>query len=97
MMLFQSDDPKILKRRKRQVNQQLNTCLLFIQTDFVLFEEFQNTEIIISKIAEHVRAANRIYGDTTFRASTGEVFLGINFRVRRIRVSDPTVGIICLA
>jgi len=85
-----------LKRRKRQADTTRNTCLLYLQTDFVLYEEYQNTEIIISKLAEHVKAADRIYGNTDFVDSNGNRFLGLNFRVLRIRVSTVYIHLNCM-
>lgn len=87
MFRLQDDDEKVLKRRKRQLNQDLNTCYLYLQSDYVLYDEYRSSEVIISRLAEHVKVANRIYGETPFAAGNGELFRGLNFRVRRIKVS----------
>ena len=75
------------RRQRREVDQNKNTCRLFLQSDWVLYETYNSVELIVSKMAEHVKAANRIYGSTPFKSAGGVPFLGLNFRVLRIRVS----------
>lgn len=86
---LQSDNPSnvVLSRRRRALDPVKKTCLLYVQTDHIFWDEFKSREVIISKIAEHVKAVNKIYTDTTFLTLSGEKIQGINFMVKRLRVS----------
>nr|CAB3219987.1 disintegrin and metalloproteinase domain-containing protein 10-like [Phallusia mammillata] len=84
------DDNMAHSRHRRAVDQKKKTCLLFIQTDHIFFNEFPSRDLIISKIAEHVKAVNKIYTDTTFLTSDNENIQGINFMVQRLRINDTS-------
>lgn len=70
---------------KRDVDPTKTHCLLYIQTDWVLFKDFSgltNTrELVISKIAEHVKVVNQYYHQTNF-----DGIKGIGFIVKRLKV-----------
>ena len=59
---------------------------MFIKTDWVLYEFLKSKELILSRIAEHVRAVNSIYSASDFVSFDGHVFRDINFKVIRVKV-----------
>jgi len=77
----------INQRRKRAVNNDKNTCLMFIQTDWVLYQEYKGSgnprDQITSKISSHVQAIKKIYEKTNF-----EGIRGIGFLVSRLRINS---------
>ena len=89
MNVTADDDEELLTRNRRAVSDpDKTTCLLFIQTDWILYREYSDSgdgarDIIVSKIADHVRAINKIYHSTNF-----EGIKNIGFLVKRIRVSS---------
>ncbi|XP_076311561.1 disintegrin and metalloproteinase domain-containing protein 10-like [Tachypleus tridentatus] len=68
-------------------------CSLYIQTDSFLWEhvkrhESSDTKVkeeIISLVAQHINAVNRIYEDTNFNGYTG-----IKFVVQRVKINDSS-------
>jgi len=88
MNVTADDDEELLTRNRRAVSDpDKTTCLLFIQTDWILYREYSDSgdgarDIIVSKIADHVRAINKIYHSTNF-----EGIKNIGFLVKRIRVN----------
>nr|XP_002127224.2 disintegrin and metalloproteinase domain-containing protein 10-like [Ciona intestinalis] len=79
-------------RRRRAVDPTKTTCLLYIQTDHILYEEYNSRDVIVSKIAEHVKAVNQIYTRTLFTTSTNERIRDINFMVQRIRINRTSAA-----
>uniref|UniRef100_H2Y604 ADAM10 endopeptidase n=1 Tax=Ciona savignyi TaxID=51511 RepID=H2Y604_CIOSA len=79
-----------VKRVRRAVDPTKTTCLIYIQTDHILYEEFNSREVIISKIAEHVKAVNQIYSNTVFNTAAGEKIRGIKFMVQRVRINKTS-------
>jgi len=60
---------------------------LFVQTDWVLYRLLKSKDVILARIAEHVKSVNQIYASSEFIASNGQRFKGINFKVSRVMVS----------
>jgi disintegrin and metalloproteinase domain-containing protein 10 len=73
------------------------SCSLFIQTDPLLWKHIMQNEPseqkaqeeILSLIAQHVKAVNRIYRDTEFNAGKYRHF-GHSFEVQRIKIHNDT-------
>jgi len=73
------------------------SCSLFIQTDPLLWRHVKEQELtdsktqeeILSMIAQHVKAVNRIYGDTEFAAGKYR-HTGHTFQVNRIKILNDS-------
>jgi len=73
------------------------SCSLFIQTDPLLWKHVKEQELtdsktqeeILSMIAQHVKAVNRIYGDTEFAAGKYR-HTGHTFQVNRIKILNDS-------
>jgi len=73
------------------------SCSLFIQTDPLLWKHVKEQELtdsktqeeILSMIAQHVKAVNRIYGDTEFGAGKYS-HRGHTFQVNRIKILNDS-------
>jgi len=86
-------------RVKRSIDPPTNrkSCSLFIQTDPLLWRHIRKQEEndaktqeeILSLIAQHVKAVNRIYGDTEFSAGRYR-HLGHTFEVQRIKIHNDS-------
>jgi len=86
-------------RVKRAVTPPSNkkSCSLFIQTDPLLWahvkeqehSDSKTQEEILSIIAQHVKAVNRIYGDTEFSAGRYR-HTGYTFQVNRIKILNDS-------
>jgi len=87
------------KRTKRAIQSPTNkkSCSLFIQTDPLLWKhvkeqertDSKTQEEILSLIAQHVKAVNRIYGDTEFGAGRYR-HTGYTFQVNRIKILNDS-------
>ena len=86
-------------RVKRAIKPPTNkkSCSLFIQTDPLLWKHVKESERtdaktqeeILSIIAQHVKAVNRIYGDTEFSAGRYR-HTGYTFQVNRIKILNDS-------
>ncbi|XP_076323272.1 disintegrin and metalloproteinase domain-containing protein 10-like [Tachypleus tridentatus] len=80
-------------RSQSTITPNRRACSLYIQTDSFLWDhvkrhESTDTKVkeeIISLIAQHVNAVNRIYEDTNFNGYTG-----IKFVVQRVKINDSS-------
>ena len=86
----------ILRRKKRSTTSNPNmkkSCSLYIQTDPLFWlhikkhekDDHKIEEEILSLIAQHVKAVNRIYSDTAFQGKK-MVHTGYQFQVRILLV-----------
>ena len=88
-------------RRKRSINPKPNpsskkSCSLYIQTDPLFWLHIQKQEKkpekieeeILSLIAQHVKAVNRIYSDTSFDGKYKHN--GYQFEVQRIKIHNDS-------
>ncbi|XP_076366430.1 disintegrin and metalloproteinase domain-containing protein 10-like isoform X2 [Tachypleus tridentatus] len=83
----------VLPSSKASVTPIRRACSLYIQTDSLLWEHMKRHEStdtkvkeeIISLIAQHVNAVNRIYENTNFNG-----YKGIKFVVQRVKINDSS-------
>ena len=89
----QANDRK--KRSTKKITKK--SCSLFIQTDPLLWKhvreqeqsDSKTQEEILSIVAQHVKAVNRIYGDTEFNAGQYR-HTGYTFQVNRIKILNDS-------
>ena len=85
------------KKRSTKPSSTKKSCSLFIQTDPLLWKhvreqeksDSKTQEEILSIVAQHVKAVNRIYGDTEFNAGSYR-HTGYTFQVNRIKILNDS-------
>ena len=85
------------KKRSTKPAPSRKSCSLFIQTDPLLWKhvreqepsDSKTQEEILSIVAQHVKAVNRIYGDTEFNAGHTR-HTGYTFQVNRIKILNDS-------
>ena len=93
-----ANDPSILRRAKRSMENpnKRKSCSLYIQTDPLFWrhvreqenDDAKTQEEILSLIAQHVKAVNRIYSDTPFDGKYKHN--GYQFEVQRIKIHNES-------
>ncbi|XP_071500624.1 disintegrin and metalloproteinase domain-containing protein 10-like [Diadema antillarum] len=77
-------------RSKRQVDQDAQTCSLYIQTDHTFYRRYGSIQAVVTQIGQHVQAASFIYSNTDF----GD-FRNVSFSVERMRVwTEEDIGLV---
>lgn len=93
----QQANSRLRRAAKKPPPNNKKSCSLFIQTDPLLWNHIREQEgsdsktqeEILSIIAQHVKAVNRIYGDTEFAAGSYS-HTGHTFQVNRIKILNQT-------
>lgn len=95
---YSAEGNSIHRRKKRStLDSQKKSCSLYIQTDPLFWlhikkhekDDHKIEEEILSLIAQHVKAVNRIYSDTAFDGKK-MVHTGYQFQVQRITIHNNT-------
>ncbi len=92
----QANDPKVRVKRARENPNKRKSCSLYIQTDPLFWrhireqegDDAKTEEEILSLIAQHVKAVNRIYSDTPFDGKYKHN--GYQFEVQRIKIHNDS-------
>jgi len=93
----EANDPKVRRKRALANNSNKKSCSLYIQTDPLFWEHIYKQEKedagktdkeILSLIAQHVKAVNRIYLETSFDGKY--THNGYQFEVQRIKIHNMT-------
>jgi len=93
----EANDPHVRRKRALANNSNKKSCSLYIQTDPLFWEHIYKQEKedasktekeILSLIAQHVKAVNRIYLETSFDGKYKHN--GYQFEVQRIKIHNTT-------
>ena len=68
--------------------------MVSIRTDWTVYDWLKSEDVILAKIAEHLKAVNQIYSTTIFQSSQGDSYKSINFKAARIKAG--LYGCYCL-
>lgn len=92
----QANNPRVRVKRARENPNKRKSCSLYIQTDPLFWrhirdqegDDAKTEEEILSLIAQHVKAVNRIYSDTPFDGKYKHN--GYQFEVQRIKIHNDS-------
>ncbi|XP_066492510.1 disintegrin and metalloproteinase domain-containing protein 10-like [Tiliqua scincoides] len=71
------------RRQKRSLDYSKTSCLLHIQVDYLFYQRFGSTEVVIAQIASYIKAVNAIYKGVEF-----DGIRNVDFRVKMINIIE---------